>query len=157
MWKVRGVPFLNYSKCIWDKNTVNDSHNCHGLKRVAQGQVSNGVERVSFWKSQPSPWGCVLQSEPPGAYYSSKIQELFMKDVKGNYHDTFMALPVKCRSTSSFTDKFRTHTVRMQSHMTTAVNQSPQVLIWYVMELLYKKVYSTETWPKMFILHSLSS
>ena len=50
MWKVQGVPFLNYSKCVWDLNKVTNSHNCHGLKRVAlaQGQVSNGVERVPF-------------------------------------------------------------------------------------------------------------
>ena len=65
MESARGF-FLNYSKCIWDLNKVNNSHNCHGLKRVAQGQVSNGVERVPFWKSQTSLWGCVLQSEPPG-------------------------------------------------------------------------------------------
>ena len=52
--------------CIWDLNTVNNSHNCHGLKRVAQAQVGNGVEKVSFLKSRASPWGCVLQSEPPG-------------------------------------------------------------------------------------------
>ena len=43
-----------------------NSHNCHGLKRVAQGWVSIGVERVPFWKSQTSPRGCVLQSETPG-------------------------------------------------------------------------------------------
>ena len=48
MWKVQGVPFLNYSKCIWDLNKVNNSHNCHGLKRVARGQFSNGEERVPF-------------------------------------------------------------------------------------------------------------
>ena len=48
MWKVEGVPSLNYSKCIWDLNKVNNSHNYHGLKRVAQGHVSNGVERVTF-------------------------------------------------------------------------------------------------------------
>ena len=35
---------------------------------VVQGRVSNGVERVSFWKSQTSPLGCVLQSEPPGLW-----------------------------------------------------------------------------------------
>ena len=40
--------FLNYSKCNWDLNKVDNSHNCHGLKRVAQGRVSNGVERVPF-------------------------------------------------------------------------------------------------------------
>ena len=47
MESARGF-FLNYSKCIWDLNKVDDSHNCHGLKRVAQGRVSNGVERVPF-------------------------------------------------------------------------------------------------------------
>ena len=60
------VFFQNYSKCILDLNKVNKSHNCHGLKRVAQSRVSNGVERVPFRKLQTSPWGCVLQSEPPG-------------------------------------------------------------------------------------------
>ena len=64
--KCKGFPFLNYSKCIWDLNKVKHSHNCHWLKRVAQGWVSNGAERVPFWKSQTSPWGCVLQSESPG-------------------------------------------------------------------------------------------
>ena len=48
MWKVQGVFFLNYSKSIWDLNKVDNSHNCHGLKGVAQGRVSNGVERVPF-------------------------------------------------------------------------------------------------------------
>ena len=66
MESARGV-FLNYSKCIWDLNKVDNSHNCHGLKRVAQGWVSNGVE---FIKLQTSPWGCVLQSEPPGNFLS---------------------------------------------------------------------------------------
>ena len=47
MESARGF-FLNYSKCILDLNEVDNSHNCHGLKRVAQGQVSNGVERVPF-------------------------------------------------------------------------------------------------------------
>ena len=47
MESARGV-FLNYSKCIWDLNKVDNSHNCHGFKRVAQGRVSNGVERVPF-------------------------------------------------------------------------------------------------------------
>ena len=60
MWKVQGV-LLNYSKCICDLNQVDNSHNCHGLKRIAQGRGSNGVEKL-----QTSPWGCVLQSEPPG-------------------------------------------------------------------------------------------
>ena len=40
--------FLKYSKCIWGLNKVNNSHNCHGLKRVGQDRVSNGVERVPF-------------------------------------------------------------------------------------------------------------
>ena len=51
MWKGEVVPFLNYySKFIWDLNKVSNSHNCQGLKRVAQGHVSisNGVERVPF-------------------------------------------------------------------------------------------------------------
>ena len=61
-----GGIFLNYSKCIWDLNKVDNSHNCHGLKRVAQGRVSNGVERVGILNLQTSPWGCVLKSEPPG-------------------------------------------------------------------------------------------
>ena len=72
MESARGF-LLNYSKCICDLNRVNNSHNCHGLKRVAQGRVSNGVERVPFLKLQTSPWGCVLQSEPPG------IQSLLSK------------------------------------------------------------------------------
>ena len=67
MESARGF-FLNYSKCIWDLNKVENSHNWYGLKRVVQGRVSNGVERVPFWKLQTSPWGCVLQSEPPGLF-----------------------------------------------------------------------------------------
>ena len=34
--------------------------------RVAQGRVSNRVERVPFRKLQTSPWGYVLHSERPG-------------------------------------------------------------------------------------------
>ena len=64
MENARGF-FLNFSKCIWDLDKVNNSLNCHGLKRVPQGRVSNGVERVPFGKSQTSPWGCVLQSDLP--------------------------------------------------------------------------------------------
>ena len=60
------VQHLSFSKCIWDMNKVTNSHNCHGSKRFAQGRVRNGVERVPFEKSQTSPWGCVLQCEPPG-------------------------------------------------------------------------------------------
>ena len=63
MLKVQRVSF---SKYIWDLNKVTNSHNCHGSKRVVQGRVRNGVERVPFGKSQTSPWGCVLQSEHPG-------------------------------------------------------------------------------------------
>ena len=40
----KGFPFLDISKYIWDLNKVNNSHYCHGLKRVAQGLVSNGKE-----------------------------------------------------------------------------------------------------------------
>ena len=47
MENARGF-FLNFSKCIWDLDKVNNSLNCHGLKRVPQGRVSNGVERVPF-------------------------------------------------------------------------------------------------------------
>ena len=61
--KCKGFPFLNNSKCIWDLNKVNNFHNYHGLKRVTQGRVINRVERVPFWKSRTSPWGCVLQSD----------------------------------------------------------------------------------------------
>ena len=46
--KCKGVLFLNYSKCILDLNKVSNSHNVIGLKKVAQGRVSNGVERVPF-------------------------------------------------------------------------------------------------------------
>ena len=39
--------------------------------------------------------------------------------------------------------------------MTTAVNQSQHLLKSYVMELLYRKDYSTESRPKLLILGSL--
>ena len=65
MWKVQGAPFLNYSKCIWDLNKFNNSHNRHGLKMVAY-VISNGVERVTFWKSQTSPWGLRSAEWTPG-------------------------------------------------------------------------------------------
>ena len=58
--KCKGFPFLNYSKCIWDLNEVNNSHNCHGLKRVAQGRVSNGVEGVPFVFCRVNPWALLL-------------------------------------------------------------------------------------------------
>ena len=50
MKSARGFLFCTIQSVgpIWDLNKVNNSHNCHGLKRVAQGQVSNGVERVPF-------------------------------------------------------------------------------------------------------------
>ena len=48
MKSAKGFPCVKYSKCIWDLNKVTNSHYCHGLKRVAQGRVSIGVERVPF-------------------------------------------------------------------------------------------------------------
>ena len=70
MLKVQQVSF---SKCIWDLSKVTNSHNCHGSKRVVQGRVRNGVERVPFGKSQTSPWSCVLQSKPPGVMVLNKF------------------------------------------------------------------------------------
>ena len=49
MWKVQQVSFSELFKVYWDLNKVNNSHNCHGVKRVLKaGYVSNGVERVLF-------------------------------------------------------------------------------------------------------------
>ena len=48
MESARGFLFLIYSKCIRGLNKVKNSHDCHGLKRGAQGRVSNEVERVPF-------------------------------------------------------------------------------------------------------------
>ena len=64
MESARGF-FLNYSKCIWDLNKVDNSHNCHGLKRVAQGRVSKGVEMVPFLKIADSPLGLCSAERTP--------------------------------------------------------------------------------------------
>ena len=55
MWKVQGVFFLNYSKCIWDLNKVNNSHNCHGLKRVAQGRPAMEWKGCHFVNRRLAP------------------------------------------------------------------------------------------------------
>ena len=49
----------------------------------------------------------------------------------------------------------KTHTMCVQSRITTSVNQPQHHLESYVTELLFTKDYSTETWPKLLILDSL--
>ena len=39
MWKVKGVSFSELFKVYSVLNKVNNSHNCHGLKRVPSGQI----------------------------------------------------------------------------------------------------------------------
>ena len=73
-------------------------------------------------------------------------------------HVSFMALPVMCKHTSSFTYtvgwECKTYTMCEQSLITTAVNHSLDHFESYVTELLHRKDYSTETWPELNCLFS---